>query len=85
MVQRVVQRYRNTLWKHRLVRLAGLLAGLVGLFLLFVGVGTAVDYLVAHSHNVGVVAAFALRAEFTVAGAVLLLVGIGVARWSANR
>lgn len=71
--------------EHRLVRLAGLLAGLVGLFLLFVGVGTAVDYLVAQSHEVGVVTAFALRAEFTVAGTVLLLFGIGVVRWSSRK
>lgn len=61
------------------VRLGGItVLGLGGLLLIGIGLGTALDYLVAQSHPVGPMQAFLLRAEYTVAGVFLLVAG-GVA------
>lgn len=60
----------------------GIVLGLGGLLLVEVGLGTALDYLIAQSHRVGATKAFLLRAEYTMTGILLLITGVGVA-WKA--
>lgn len=69
---------------HRLIRIVGVLVGLVGLVLLFVGVGSAVDLLVTQSQPVGLVAALSVGAEFTVVGVVLSVVGLVIVWWTVG-
>lgn len=59
----------------------GIVLGLGGLLLVGVGLGTALDYLIAQSPPVGATKAFLLRAEYTMTG-ILLITGVGVA-WKA--
>ena len=57
----------------------GSLLGLGGLLLLFIGIGTALDFVYAQSHPVSLATAFLSRIEYTVAGLTLLFVGFGLA------
>ncbi|WP_255195928.1 hypothetical protein [Halorarius litoreus] len=60
------------------LRRLGLVVALCGLPLLLVGLGTAYSYLCCQSHPVPAAVAFSLKIEYTVAGATLLLVGLGL-------
>lgn len=60
------------------LRRIGLLLGLCGVPLFLVGVGTAVDYLCCQSHPVPPAVAFSLKLEFTVAGSLLMVAGLGL-------
>lgn len=59
-----------------------LVVGLVlaGALLLFIGLGSALDALVAQSHPIDPATALLLRAEYTLAGAILLGYGVWLAR-----
>ena len=59
---------------------AGIVMVLGGLLLLFIGLGTALDYMVAQSHPVGATEALLLRAEYTAAGVFFVITGFGLAR-----
>lgn len=58
---------------------AGLLVALCGLVLFLNGVGTALYFLYGQSHPVSPAVAFSLELEHTLAGLVLLPVGLTVA------
>ena len=60
------------------VRKTGLVVFLCGIPPLLYGLGTAYDYLCCQSHPVPTAVAFSLKIEFTVAGLVLLFVGVGL-------
>lgn len=49
-----------------------------GLLLAGVGLGTALDYLVAQSHPIGTKKALLLRAEYTMPGILLLIIGVSL-------
>lgn len=59
---------------------AGLLVALCGLVLFLNGVGTALYFLYGQSHPVSPVVAFSLELEHTLAGLVLVPVGLTIAR-----
>lgn len=61
-------------------RSVGIVMGLGGVLLLVIGLGTALDYIVAQSHPLGATHALLLRAEYTAAGVFFLISGVGLAR-----
>jgi hypothetical protein len=67
--------YSSTFWRS-----VGIVMGLGGILLLFIGLGTALDYMVAQSHPIGATKALLLRAEYTVAGVFFIIFGFGLAR-----
>ena len=58
----------------------GIVMGLGGILLLFIGLGTALDYMVATSHPIGATKALLLRAEYTLAGVFFIISGFGLVR-----
>lgn len=65
--------------------LAGsLVLGISGLIVVGIGVGTGIDFLFASSHPIGVIEAFLLRAEYTVAGTFLLGGSVAIVRIGSN-
>lgn len=68
-----------THWQRRIVRTGGIVIGLGGLLLLAIGLGTALDQMVAHSHPVGAIEALLVRSEHTLAGVLFMITGFGFA------
>jgi hypothetical protein len=52
----------------------GSLLGLGGLLLLFIGIGTTLEFVYAQSHPVSPATALSLRIEYTIIGLILLFV-----------
>ena len=67
--------YSSTIWRG-----VGIVMGLGGVLLLFIGLGTALDYMVAQSHPIGATQALLLRVEYTVVGVFFIISGFGLAR-----
>lgn len=67
--------YSATFWRS-----VGIVVGLGGILLLVIGLGTALDYMVAQSHPIEPTIPFLLRAEYTLAGVFFIISGFGLAR-----
>lgn len=71
--------HSSTFWRG-----VGIVMGLGGVLLLFIGLGTALDYMVAQSHPIGATKALLLRAEYSVVGVFFIISGFGLARYVSD-